>query len=266
MTPTRFDRDTAVQDAGEGRLSARVDDGWWVQAGPNGGYLTAILLRAAATAAPADRVPRSLHARFLAPPRPGDVELTTTRVREGRSMSTIGVRMQQAGRVVASAGVTFSGAFSSLEFCDRTLPPALPLDRCEALPKQIPLNERYDLWRGIGPAFRTGERAESGGWLRFAEPRMPDVYTLAAAWDAWPPASFARAMERRFRGAVPTVEVSLYFRSSLPRPGMQADDHLLIHVRSTMAAEGLVEEDTELWSADGTLLLQARELALLIER
>lgn len=264
--PTRFDRDTAVKAHGDGRLTANVDEGWWVQAGPNGGYLSAILLRAAMTAADDGRAPRSLHARFLAPPKAGEVQLEVAPVRKGRSMSTVGVRMLQGGRAVATAGVTLSTAFSGLEFHDRAMPACLPLSECEALPKQIPLNERYDLWRGIGPAFRTGERAESGGWVCFAEPRVPDVYTLAAAWDAWPPATFARAMERRFRGAVPTVEASLYFRAALPRPGMHAGDHLLIHVQSTAASEGLVEEDTELWAADGTLLLQARELALLIER
>ncbi|MDJ0787244.1 MAG: thioesterase family protein, partial [Myxococcota bacterium] len=43
---TRFDRDTAVSHLGDGRYEARLDRGWWIIRGPNGGYLAAILTRA----------------------------------------------------------------------------------------------------------------------------------------------------------------------------------------------------------------------------
>ena len=42
--PTRFDRDTAVRAvdpsvAGPGVHEGRIDRGWWVVRGPNGGYV-----------------------------------------------------------------------------------------------------------------------------------------------------------------------------------------------------------------------------------
>jgi hypothetical protein len=43
---TRFERDTAVAALGDGAFEAHLDTGWWIIAGPNGGYLAAIVLRA----------------------------------------------------------------------------------------------------------------------------------------------------------------------------------------------------------------------------
>ena len=66
----RFDRDTAVRPGASGAFEACVDRGWWVVAGPNGGYVAALLLRALALAQgdPA-RAPRSLTIHYVSPPR-----------------------------------------------------------------------------------------------------------------------------------------------------------------------------------------------------
>jgi hypothetical protein len=144
------------------------------------------------------------------------------------------------------------------------MPEALPIDRAELLPARIALNERYVLRRAIGGGERSGPRAISGGWIRFADPRPFDALAMAALWDVWPPAVFARAFEQRFRGAVPTVEATVYFRRRLPLPAMGPEDSVLLRVESTMADEGFCEESAELWSPSGALLAQARQLALLL--
>src|SRR4051794_36740204 len=43
--PSRFDTDTAVVPLGNGRYDARIDTGWWIERGPNGGYIAAIVMR-----------------------------------------------------------------------------------------------------------------------------------------------------------------------------------------------------------------------------
>ena len=43
-----FERDTAVEPDGELAFTCRIEPGWWVVAGPNGGYIGAILSRALA--------------------------------------------------------------------------------------------------------------------------------------------------------------------------------------------------------------------------
>ena len=37
---TRFDTDTGLEPVGEGVFEGRIDPGWFVFVGPNGGYLT----------------------------------------------------------------------------------------------------------------------------------------------------------------------------------------------------------------------------------
>jgi len=260
-----FDRATALSPQGDGVFTGVVSEDFWVQAGPNGGYLAAIAQRgASALVDPRQRPARSLHARFLSAPKAAPFELRAEQIRVGRSMSTIGVRMTQDGRDFLHASACFSAAFSSLAFQDCAMPEALPLEQSDPVPKRIPLNHRYDLARAIGADERAGARARSGGWIRFAEPRPIDVLALAALWDAWPPAVFARAFAERFRGAVPTVEVSVYFRRRMPLPTTQAGEHVLLCVESTMADEGIVEESGEIWSRDGLLLAQSRQLALLL--
>lgn len=260
---TIFDRATALEPVSEGLFRGHIAEDFWVQVGPNGGYLTAIALRGAlASVGDAARVPRSIHARFLRPPSAQAFELSTEVIRRGRAMTTIGIRLRQEGKTCLEASACFSEPFSAIQFQDARPPEAVAIEAGEPLPKLIPLNHRYDLVRAIGGPLRASATALTGGYIRFADPRPIDVLALAALWDAWPPAVFARAMEQRFRGAVPTVEASCFFRA--PARVVPAGEHALIKVESRCASDGFVEEDAELWTADGTLLAQSRQLALLM--
>ena len=51
---SRFDRDTAVTALPDGRLEATMSPGWWIERGPNGGYVAAVVLRALSTAPSTD--------------------------------------------------------------------------------------------------------------------------------------------------------------------------------------------------------------------
>jgi acyl-CoA thioesterase len=262
---TDFDRATALTPSGEGVFTGSISQDFWVQAGPNGGYLAAIALRGGSALVDVQERPaRSLHARFLSAPKAGPFELRAEVVRAGRSMTTVAMRMSQDGRDFLHASACFSRGFSSIAFQDASMPQALPLADSDPVPKRIPLNHRYDLLRAIGGDERKSDRARTGGYVRFAEPRAIDALALAALWDAWPPAVFARALDQRFRGAVPTVEVSVYFRRRTPLPATRAGQYVLLCVESTMAEEGIVEESGEIWSLDGQLLAQSRQLALLM--
>lgn len=263
MEQTIFDRATALEPAGEGRLRGSFDESFWVQVGPNGGFLSAVALRGARSVVPeSERAPRSLHVRFLSPPRARGFELTTEIVRRGRAMSIVRVQMLQDERAFLEASFCFSEAFSTVAFTDARLPEMLPLEASELVARQIPLNHRYELRRALGSASRAGDRALSGGYIRFDEPRVIDVLALAALWDAWPPAVFARKIEQRFRGAVPTVEASVYFRA--PQAVLPAGEHAVIRVETRSAGDGFAEEDAEIWSQSGVLLAQSRQLALLL--
>ena len=68
--------------------------------------------------------------------------------------------------------------------------------------------------------------------------------------------------ESGLKGGLPTIEASVYFRRQIPYEGFQAGAHVLLHTHSALARDGLVEEDGEIWSHDGQLLVQSRQLAL----
>jgi acyl-CoA thioesterase len=92
--------------------------------------------------------------------------------------------------------------------------------------------------------------------MRAAHPRPLDHPLVAAMTDAWMPPAFLRMSERLF---VPTIDLTIHFRSPLP-----AGEHpwVLGIFTTRLAAGGACEEDGEIWSAEGRLLAQSRQLAI----
>jgi acyl-CoA thioesterase len=45
---------------------------------------------------------------------------------------------------------------------------------------------------------------------------------------------------------------------------MQPDDWMAVRFRTTVAGEGYLEEDGELWAPDGTLIAHSRQLGVLL--
>jgi acyl-CoA thioesterase len=266
---TDFDRETAVRRTGPGRYEAEMARSWWVMQGPNGGYLAAVLLRALTdTVDDPDRAPRSLTVHYASPAREGSVTIAVEREREGRSLTTCTARMEQEGRLVALAIAAFSKPRHGVEFCDLVMPQVPPPRHYVAFPappEAPPIASRYDIRWAIGappsPAAPPTARAVAGGWIRLPEPRPVDALLAAAITDGWLPPMFNRVQEPV---AVPTVDLTIHFRAALPHPGLAPDAFVLAAFRSTVAADGFLEEDGEIWAPDGTLLAQSRQLAVIV--
>jgi acyl-CoA thioesterase len=261
---SRFDADTAVWPAAADRFETRIDPGWWVVSGPNGGYIAAILLRALALAQgdPA-RTPRSLTIHYTSPPAAGPAQVETRIERSGRALTTASARMVQDGTLRALALAAFSSERKGPEFVEARMPEAAPPERCTTWEKRIEIHDRYEQCWAVGsPPFTQSERALSGGWIRFAEPRMLDALAVAAFVDSFPPAVFSR-MGGPLGAGVPTIDLTVHFRAPLPPPGARPDDWVLAVFHSRVASGGFVEEDGEIWSRDGILIAQSRQLALL---
>ena len=262
---TRFDTDTAVERVGEHAWAARIDPGWWVVGGPNGGYLAAILLRAlGAAVADRSRAPRSLTIHYTTPPAEGPARVETAVERTGRSLTTVTGRMLQNGRLIAVALAAFSKPRSrGPELMQAHMPEVPPPERCPRLEKRIEMHDRYEHRWALGPApFTGGGEAICGGWIRLAEPRLLDAPLAAALTDAFPPALFGAIADPGLTGGVPTVDLTIHFRAPLPREGAGPEDFTLAVFRTRVAHEGFIEEDGELWSPDGRLLVQSRQHAL----
>lgn len=266
MTENRFARDTQVTRLGDGKFSANIDPGWWIMRGPNGGYVAAILLRAAQIeTADAQRAPRSLTVHFLSPPAEGPVEVETRVERSGRSLSTVSARMTQQGRPIAQALCALSAPRPGHDLVEIQMPEVAPPEQCEEIERRIPIHDRYEVrWAYGDRPFSGSNSALSGGWIRLREPRIADAPLVAAYSDSLPPSLFSVLADGESTRGVPTVDLTVHFRAPLPLPDSTADDWTLAVFRSRYARDGFVEEDGELWSPGGRLLAQSRQLGVLL--
>lgn len=259
-----FDEATAVTALGDGRYAATIDPAWSTPRGPNGGYMAALVLRAMVAEVGPDKLPRSLTCHFLAPPT-GDLVIEVTTERAGRAVASLSARVLHDGVpcivALAAFGVVLDTA---LDYADLPMPevaPAAEVDALEPHPKMPPIAQQMELRPVLGPpAFSQADEALTGGWIRMRRPTQADAFAICQYTDAWVPAPFAR-----LDGPVgaPTIDLTVHFRRALPLTDVDPFAPVLLEVRSTTSAEGYFEEDTAIWAADGTLLAQSRQLALL---
>jgi acyl-CoA thioesterase len=272
--PGEFDRDTAVtlleETDAKRRFAAVVSPGWRAGRGPHGGYLAAMLLRALTeTVAEPARSPRSLTIHYARAPETGPVSIETTLERVGRSLSTVSARMEQDGRLMALVLGAFSKPWSGPEVSDIEMPqvaPAEPTREAGSLIKHgaPPFTRHIVLQPRIGgmPFSATEQPMELGGWLGLAEPRPVDALALAFFADALIPAPFMRMPTPN---PAPTIDLTIHFRASMPRqPHPDPNELVLARIRGGLIHEGFFEEDGLIWAADGTLLAQSRQLAILL--
>lgn len=262
-----FDADTEVEERGGGRFTATISQRWWVGKGPNGGYAAAIFLRAIQKMAGAERAPRSLTVHFPRSPATGPAEISVTVEREGRRASFLSARMEQEGKLQATALAVLAEDWQGPEYSELRMPAVDPPEELyEPNPEQVEgmptMFQNYSMRSALGePAF-SGGAPYSGAWFRAREPRLLDAPLATAILDAWFPAPFVRIESA---APAPTIDYTVHFRSPLPPAGSSAEDPFLAVFKSGLARHGFFEEDGELWSADGTLLAQSRQLALLLD-
>ena len=260
-----FDEDTALSPAGDGVWEGEVVDGWNTPRGPLGGYVMAIVLRGLELAvADPERQARSVTMHFLRPPQPGPVTVTAdggacrplAQERQRAARAGRQALRSRAGRVLEALAGTAAGRVADARGgagrpggrTGRRLRDATP----------PPFTERMVMQRRFGePPFSGAARSETGGWLGIREERPVDSLAVAVLADAWYPAPWPRLSEL---APAPTIDLTVHFRSPLPAPGPL----LLGRFRSRYVRDGFFEEDGELWSADGTLVAQSRQLGLLI--
>ena len=258
-----FDDVIAVRPAGDGAWDGAVADGWSTPRGPLGGYIMAIVLRGMQEAVADDaRQLRSLTVHFLRPPQVGPVTVRPVVERAGRTLSSVTARLEQDGKLVALALGAFSAAWESPSIAHAPMPDVKPPDP-ERPPARFgddgpPFTERLTMQPRFGARPFTGaDSGETGGWLALRESRPVDAAALCVLADAWMPAPWP--LLTAFMAA-PTVDLTLHVRAPLPL----ADTELLGRFETRVVRDGFFEEDGELWTPDGTLVAQSRQLGLLI--
>ncbi len=263
--PGLFDTDTALERLTSSRFAGTISRRWWIERAPNGGYVAAILLRSlVSTLDDPSRSPRSLTVHYLDPLQEGPCEVHTAVERSGRALATVSARITQNGRSCAAALSAFSASREGMEFSHLAMPdvpgPAAARPWSVSDGPAVPIIERWEarIAAGGGPFAGTPE-ARVAVWMRLPEPRVTDALVAAALTDAWFPPIYSRATEPV---ATPTIDLTVHFRASLPLPSATPESWTLGVFHSRLATEGFAEVDGELWSEDGVLIAQSRQLSL----
>lgn len=256
-----FSLASAVTKDGDGVYAATLSPEWAVGDRPHGGYLLAVVARAALATAP-DTAPDPLvvSAQFLRPPLCAPALIRTTVRRSGRTVTVVNAVLEQDGQPCVDATVTCG-----------VLPDAEPeWSDLPALPAEPPA-DAVDVGAQAGAIFKVGyvcdlrlDLATAGFaagrtdlppltrlWVRPAD-EDPDPLFALVAGDISPPVVFNLGR----LGWSPTVQLTALLRAR-PAPGwlrVQADARAL-HDR-------WFDEDHTVIDSRGRLICQARQLAI----
>jgi hypothetical protein len=267
MTEVDLRRDfaaaTAIVPVGSGAYVADLDQNWSAVGNINGGYLQAVMARAAAAESVHPHVvAASTH--FLRSPDAGNARLVVEPLRTGRSASQVRVRLLQEDEAKAEtvfmlgdlSGIKPDPAFVAADFPARGLafdevvrfkPPrdAFPVE----LLRQV---ELYLEPESLG--FTQGNPRGLGqlrGWLDLPGQGSFDPVSLLQAADTFPPATF----DINPGGWVPTFEMTTYIRA-LPVPGP-----VQIFFQAHLVQGDRVDETCTIWDSEGTVVAQSHQLA-----
>jgi acyl-CoA thioesterase len=265
----QFDEDVATTALGDGRFRTEVSPRWNIGDKPNGGYVLACVVEAAAQVAAAEGKPDplTLTAHYLRPTSVGPADIDVGLLRSGRRHTHVEARLVQDTervRVLAAFGdLAAAGAGADSPTLVRGGPPDLPppedcIGRLGGQPGGAPsIAQMVESRFAPGTPWLLGERSSETvvtGWIRFADGRDADVRSLPLLADAFPPAVFALGPA----GWVPTVELTVHVRAR-PAPGW-----LRCRFETRFLTGGYLEEDGEIWDGEGRLVAQSRQLAMLL--
>jgi acyl-coenzyme A thioesterase PaaI-like protein len=271
---SEFDTDTRVVEVTPSHYRAQLTDRWHIGDKPNGGYVLATIVRAMQLALHrrgngAHPDPLTVTGHYLRPSEAGPADIHVDIARVGRQLATISATFSQMDRERVRAIATFGdlGAFAARGAptdVALTAPDLPPVEQCVSRPEigegAVAPSIRDRMTSLLHPAtgWISGQptgRAEVVGWLGFADGREPDTLSMPLFADAMPPAVFELLART---GWVPTVELTVHVRGR-PAPGL-----LRTVFRTRNLRDGLLEEDGEVWDADGRLVAQSRQLAMLL--
>jgi Acyl-CoA thioesterase C-terminal domain/Acyl-CoA thioesterase N-terminal domain len=270
-----FDAATAVRPTADPDLfDAAVHPLWTVGDKPNGGYLLALMGRAAREVArgrenaegSAQWEVVSASITYVLPPALTAATVRTSLLRRGRSAAQVRAVLVQEGRdIVDAVFVVSTVPPSSAPRYDGSSPLVVAdPDDCERLKPDIPGGIRVGLMDVLDlrldpaanpftGAARPDASAELRGWVRFADGRQPDPLSLLFSVDAVPPATMMIGSS----GWVPTLQMTAFVRA-VPDPGW-----LGLRFTAHLVSGGMVDETCVLWDVSGRVVGQSTQLARL---
>lgn len=252
-----FSEATAVTEMALGEFQVTIGEQWTVVGRPNGGYMLAMLARAA-TRLSQHRHPIAVSAHFLSSPDPGKAQISVESLRMGRSTSTLRASLHADSPCVEALVTCGELAPATDAFWDGGVPeyPWVPFeDAVRMIPPaesgfRVRMMETVELRLDPDSMQWPSGRGRLSGWLELPGEDF-DPMSLLFALDALPPATF----DIQFTGWVPTLELSCYVRAQ-PAPGP-----VRVVQRAQLVAGQRVDQTCLVWDSQGRLVAQATQLA-----
>ena len=257
MTASSFATHTSLA-GGEGHFTATLDRSFEIW-GPNGGYLSAIALRAAGATAPSGHHPASMTVQYVGRAAFGPVDVAVEMVKTGAS-ALLFVSMAQAGRPFLTAQVWTTSrdegpSGTALPMPDIAPPDALePFDAAVARAGQ-PLNpfwQHFDVRIAGDPFVRNPDGPRVLRWFRYRDfPGDADPYLdagralLLIDTLVWP--AHCRGLDAAPAYLAPSLDVAAWFHA-------RGGEWLLLDVAAEQAGGGLIHGTARVWSEDGRLI------------
>jgi len=236
--------DAAVA-GGDGRYTAKLSPEWnaW---GPNGGYLAAILLRAA-LAHGEFRGVAAVTCHFLSVARFDAVDLRVTTLRRARRAESVRVTMAQDGVPVAEALVWLvADGLDGLRHDDARMP---EVPGPEGLGGFEDL-EGSSMWDNIEGRLIDGPgEPYACGWYRFPAHTSDDLARQLILLDVLGSEATWRRHGPDGGYITPNLDLSVQFHRSAP-----GEEWLLAEGLADVAERGLVGFRSRVWSRGGRLL------------
>jgi hypothetical protein len=258
-----FSLATSVRARAAGTFDAEVSAGWTISGKANGGFLLALLGRAASALAESGHVVAA-SAHYLRSPDPGPVEIEGEVLRRGRSVSHVRAHLSQGGRTCVETLMSTSELDPpAAPSWDAGVPDIqhVPFEDGIRLPSVTPDGTRVPMMGQIDVRLdpessgvtkgRPSGRGQLRGWLKLLGEESFDPISLLYAVDAFPPTGF----DIDSHGFASTVQLTAYVRA-IPAPGP-----VRVLSRARLLDAQWIDETCDVWDGTGRLVAQATQLA-----
>lgn len=255
MGETGFAAATAVEALGGGAYAADIDATWGVFGNANGGYLLAVMARAALHDG-GRAFPHAVSASYLRPGVHGRARIDVEVLRSGKTATQARVVLSQdQGPAIDATFVLGDLPSGEVDRADAVaLPPAPEL--CSSIverPPGIDILERIGLRYAPGLDPREPGEPRIHAWFDLLSPEPPDPLHALLAADALAPSVHRLGNI----GWAPTVQLTAYLHA-VPAPGRLAVEAVAGEIRDGWFDESMVVADSA-----GRLAVRARQLARL---
>lgn len=259
-TPHSLDLATRLEAAGPDRLTGVMHEAYWNFAGPFGGYIAALFMRAVMIDPRRLGPPVAQTVNFCAAASKAPFEIALKLQRDGKATQHWSMELLQGGAVVATGSLVCANRRETFSHPNIAMPAVPTPHEIAVLPPhaRLPWLDAYEFrFHEGGPGFGKPRPADDLGssrtvlWLRDKPDRALDFVALASLADCF----ILRLVQMRGT-LVPmaTVTMTTHFHATEPELQQQGTKPLLGVADASRFNANFHDQTMELWGTNGHLL------------